>query len=70
MGRIQSLFVAFAIGLGAFSQPLAAQAVQPAATAPATAPAAGSVNDGYQIGPEDVVEVDVLGQGDFTAVLR
>ena len=65
MGRIQSLFVAFVLGLCAFNQPLAAQATQPAAAAPATAPAAGSVNDGYQIGPEDVVEVDVLGQGDF-----
>ena len=70
MGRIQSLFVAFVLGLCAFNQPLAAQATQPPAGASATAPAAGSVNDGYQIGPEDVVEVDVLGQSDFRSRVK
>ena len=70
MGRIQSLFVAFVLGLFAFNQPLAAQATQPPAAASTTAPAAGSVNDGYQIGPEDVVEVDVLGQSDFRSRVK
>ena len=69
MGRIQSLLVAFAMGLGAFSQPLAAQATQPPTAASATT-SAGTVNDGYQIGPEDVVEVDVLGQSDFRSRVK
>ena len=70
MGRIQSLFVAFVLGLCAFNQPLAAaQATQPPTAASATT-SAGTVNDGYQIGPEDVVEVDVLGQSDFRSRVK
>jgi polysaccharide export outer membrane protein len=50
---------------------LAGAAVQPAFAqiAPAAAPSAAST-DGYQIGPEDVVEIDVLGQTDFRSRVK
>jgi len=35
-----------------------------------TAPMAASSTDGYQIGPEDVIEVDVLGQQDFRSRVK
>lgn len=45
--------------------PAAAPAPAPrAATAPSTSTSTATV-EGYQIGPEDVIEVDVLGQQDF-----
>jgi polysaccharide export outer membrane protein len=47
-------------------------AVQPslAQTPPPAAPATVSPSDGYQIGPEDTVEVDVLGQTDFRSRVK
>jgi polysaccharide export outer membrane protein len=48
----------------AFSQPSIAQVPQ------AAAPAAVAASDGYQIGPEDTVEVDVLGQSDFRSRVK
>lgn len=43
-------------------QPVFAQAAQPVQAAPTF--------DGYQIGPEDVVEIDVLGQQDFRSRVK
>lgn len=56
--RIFQFFIAFALAVSA-TMPTLAQ----------TAPAAAST-DGYQIGPEDVVEVAVLGQQDFQSRVK
>src|SRR5579871_5911449 len=58
-------------GQAPLAQPMAptpAPASVPA-TQPGAAPAAAAANpdQGYVLGPEDVVQVDVLGRGDFSA---
>lgn len=54
----------------AVSQPSYAQIPQPPYAQAAPAPSAATSTDGYQIGPEDVIEIDVLGQQDFRSRVK
>lgn len=62
--RFFQYFIALLFVMAAGVQPAFAQ------TAPAPQSAAASPSDGYQIGPEDVVEIDVLGQQDFRSRVK
>lgn len=69
---ILALGMAMAVPAGAQTPPQAAPAVQPALKAPAPAPAAteADVTAGYILGPDDTIEVDVLGQPEFKTRAR
>jgi polysaccharide biosynthesis/export protein len=70
--RVQQLLIALIAMAVTGAQPVAAQntfAPVPA-PAPTAAPPAATSTDGYQIGAEDVLEVDVLGQGDFKSRVK
>lgn len=67
--RFMQLLIAL-FGLLAVEAPLAAQVAPAAAPVAAQAAPAAASTDGYQIGPEDVVEVDVLGQQDFRSRVK
>jgi len=69
---IALLALAVAVGRPAFAQNLTAPPpLSPVQNGPAqTAAAPAGSTDGYQIGPEDVIEVDVLGQSDFRSRVK
>lgn len=68
---VQSLLslILLTIGMAAFAQSMIPPAPPGSATAPA-APAPAAPDDGYVLGPQDVVEVTVLGQPEYTTRTR
>lgn len=66
---VKSFIVTTAVAL-VFTAPAAAQQAAPPAPAVATPRPATPLQDSYQLGPGDVIEVRVLGQQDFTTRSR
>lgn len=73
MGKLKTLTLAIAaLGLALQGVMATAQAPMPAAqpTAPVAPPSKSALLEGYNIGPDDVIEIDLLGQPDFKTRAR